>query len=122
MPAIAKLAVTDHLTNLTKPVLNLLWPHVPETKLPNTRRINQITAHRQVKKLRSGSGMDTLASTLGNCTHTNCLTRHQRLNNRRLTNPRLTHKSTGFTLHQRLNLRRRLTIELHRRRAHNLIT
>src|SRR5690554_2406457 len=64
VPAVTELAQADQRPDLPEAVLQLLWRHMPQAELADTRRVNQITTARQVKQLGGGRGVYTLAGTL----------------------------------------------------------
>src|SRR5690554_1932730 len=64
VPAVTELAQADQWPDFPEPVLQLLGCHMPQAKLPDTRKINQVTAAGQVKQFGRGGGVHTFTGTV----------------------------------------------------------
>jgi len=62
--AIAEFAGANHLPDFPEAILDFLRCHMPEPELTNARRVDQLTAKRQVEQFGRGCGMNSLAGAL----------------------------------------------------------
>ena len=104
MLAVAETATADQIVELDKPGFHIRPAHVAQTKLANTRGVDQLAATREVEQPRRGRGVRALTGNFGQWSDPQVDLGQQAVDQRRLAHARLTHKHTDVPVQLGLQL------------------